>query len=296
MTTSALGTYLRSARSRVTPAQVGLPSVGQRRVSGLRREEISLLAGVSVDYYIRLEQGRERNPSPQVVNALATALQLDDDGRAHLFRLAGLSPQPRSGPVERVDPGLLQLMDMWPDNPALVLGRAYDVLTCNGLGEALFGGFPTSRNLAEVVFCDPDAPAFYADWPAAAANTVAGLRLAHGTWPNDPRLAQLCEDLQARSAHFRTLWRQNQARGKQLEVKTFHHPQVGPVTLRMQAFDVRAAPGQQLVVYHAEPGSTSAQALRLLGSLVATDRAGSSAADRDATRAGGGRASSGGDR
>lgn len=270
MTASALGAYLRSVRSRVTPEQVSLPAVGQRRVSGLRREEISLLAGVSVDYYIRLEQGRERNPSPQVVNALATALGLDEDARGHLFRLAGLSPQRSSGPVEQVDPGLLQLMDMWPDNPALVLGRAYDVLAGNSLGRALFGGFPTSRNLAEIVFCDPDAVTFYADWSAAAANTVAGLRLALGSWPGDPRLTQVCEGLLARSARFRTLWRQNDVRGKQLERKTFRHPEVGPMTLRMQAFDVRATPGQQLVVYHAEPGSASAEALRLMATLVAT--------------------------
>ncbi len=271
MATSALGAYLRGARSRITPGQVGLPSVGQRRVSGLRREEISVLAGVSVDYYIRLEQGRERSPSPQVVNALASGLRLDDDGRAHLFRLAGLNPPPRPGPVERVDPGLLQVMDMWPDNPALVLGRAYDVLAGNGLGEALFSGFPTSRNLAEIVFCGPDAATFYADWSTAAANTVAGLRLAYGAWPADPRLTQVCAGLLARSAPFRALWRQNDARGKRLEVKTFRHREVGPLTLRMHAFDVRAAPGQQLVVYHADPGSTSAEALRLLGTLAATD-------------------------
>ncbi len=251
--------------------QVGLPPGHARRVSGLRREEVSLLAGVSVDYYTRLEQGRERTPSPHVVDALASALRMGDDGRAHLYRLAGFGPRPVTGPVEQVHPDLLRLIAMWPDNPALVLGRAYDVLAANSLGEALFSGFPFSRNLTEIVFLDPDARTFYADWHASAANTVAGFRLAHGAWRNDPRIIRVQDRLLADSPQFRDLWQRHEARGKQLEAKTFRHRRVGPVTLRMQAFDVRSAPGQQLVVYHAEPGSPSAHALRLLGTLAATD-------------------------
>ena len=136
MTERPLGDFLHSRRARVRPQDAGVPAGPRRRVPGLRREEVALLAGVSVDYYIRLEQGRERHPSPQVLNALATGLRLDDDARSHLFRLAGLTPRPTPPTPERADPELLQLLDGWPDNPALVLGRAYDVLASNRLGPA----------------------------------------------------------------------------------------------------------------------------------------------------------------
>ncbi len=254
---------------------MGLPAGARRRVDGLRREEVALLAGTSVDYYIRLEQGRERHPSAQVLDALATALRLDDDARSHLFRLAEVGPRPRPAPaVERVSPELAQLLDSWPDNPALVLGRCYDVLARNRIGRALFEEFEQADNLLLAVFLDPAAPTFYRDWRAAAVNTVAGFRLAVGADPDHPRAAELVAELTARSPEFRRIWARNEARGKNAEQKTFHHHAVGELTLRMQAFDVRSAPGQQLVVYHAEPGSVSAQAVRLLGTLAAT-------ADRD---------------
>ncbi len=271
MAATPLGEYLRTSRARVAPQEVGLPVHGSRRVEGLRREEVAMLAGVSVDYYVRLEQGRERNPSAQVLDALGQALRLDDDGRLHLYRLAGLSPRLAAAPSpDRVDPALLQLMDSWPDNPALVLGRAYDVLAANQLGTALFSGFPYSSNLLVKVFCDPQSRSFYADWHAAASNTVAGFRLAEGAGNDDPRIRHVIEDLLARSPEFARMWQENAARGKSIEVRRFVHPEVGALTLRMQSFDVRSAPGQQLVTYHAEPGSSSAQALRLLGTLAAT--------------------------
>jgi transcriptional regulator with XRE-family HTH domain len=246
-------------------------SAGVRRVAGLRREEVALLAQVSVDYYTRLEQGRERGPSAHVLDALSQALRLEDDGRLHLYRLAGQSPRaPRSVLPARVDPALRQLMDQWPSVPALVLGRAYDVLAANPLGEALFKGFPFSRNLVVTVFLDPASRGFYADWRAAAANTVAGLRLAHGVRGDDPRIREVLRHLLHESAEFAHLWQRHDARGKALEVKEFVHPEVGPLTLFLQTFDVRSSPGQQLVTYHAEPGSPSAERLALLGSLTAT--------------------------
>lgn len=265
------GEYLRSRRAAIGPSDAGLVSSGVRRVPGLRREEVAMLAGVSVDYYTRLEQGRERSPSVQVLDALAAALRLDDDARSHLYRLAGLAPRPSGGRVsDRVDPGLLRLMDAWPDNPALVYNRAYDILAANPLAEALFGELGAVGNLLLLVFTDPRAHEFYADWPAVAADSVAGFRMAYGGAPDDPRTRAVLAQLLNGSDDFRTLWDRRDARRKNLAEKRFHHPEVGLVTLRMQTFDVRSAPGQELVVYDAEPGTPSADALKLLGSIAAT--------------------------
>jgi hypothetical protein len=273
MARSELGAYLTARRAHVTPADVNLPVTGHRRVPGLRREEVALLAGVSADYYVRLEQGRERTPSAQVLDALAAALRLDEDGRLHLFRLAGLGPRSRAAAVPgRVEPSLLALMDTWPHNPAVVYDRAYDVLASNALADALFHGWTHSRNLLHVVFTDPAARAFYRDWYDVARNSVAGFRLGHGAAPDDPRVRQVLTELLDASPEFAELWARHDARGKALERKRFQHREVGPLTLIMQCFDVRAAPGQELVVYHAEPASPSSEALALLGSLAATAR------------------------
>ncbi|PSL08044.1 transcriptional regulator with XRE-family HTH domain [Haloactinopolyspora alba] len=273
MDRSELGSYLSARRARVTPDEVNLPVSGFRRVPGLRREEVAMLAGVSVDYYTRLEQGRERTPSDQVVDALAAVLRLDADGRQHLFRLAGLSPRaPKAAVPDRVDPSLLELMDAWPNNPAIVYNRAFDVLASNAIGDALFHDWAHSRNLMHVVFTDAAARTFYQDWREVARNSVAGFRLSHGTAPDDPRIRQVLTELLDQSPEFAELWARHDARGKALEHKRFLHHRVGPLTLTMQTFDVRSSPGQELVVYHAEPASPSSDALALLGTLAATER------------------------
>jgi transcriptional regulator with XRE-family HTH domain len=273
MSRSDLGAYLTARRARITPAEANLPSTGHRRVPGLRREEVALLAGVSVDYYVRLEQGRERTPSAHVVDALAVALRLDEDGRQHLFRLAGLSPRARTAAVpDRVDPSLLQLMDAWPHNPAIIYNRAYDVLAANTIADALFHDWTHSRNLMHVVFTDPAARTFYQDWHEVARNSVAGFRLGHGQAPADPRIRQVLTELLRHSPEFADLWTRHDTRGKALERKRFQHHDVGALTLTMQTFDLRSSPGQELVIYHAEPASTSNAALTLLGSLAATTR------------------------
>jgi transcriptional regulator with XRE-family HTH domain len=288
MSANHLGEFLRSRRARVTPAAAGLPTYGVRRVPGLRREEVATLAGVSIDYYVRLEQGRERRPSPQVIDAIANVLLLDDDARDHVAELAGTGRRPRTVPTERVDPELLRLMDSWSDNPALILGRAYDVLAVNRLGAALFGSV-TDRadggaNLVRAVFLDPAGRQLYAEWDRVAQATVAGLRVLDGQFPNDPRIAEVVAEVSAGSVEFGDLWDQQDVGPKRASIKKLRHPQVGDLTLHMHVFDVRAAPGQELVVYGAEAGSADAAALRLLGSLAATDAA-ASADVTDATNA-----------
>ncbi|CAL9370072.1 helix-turn-helix domain-containing protein [Streptomyces sp. enrichment culture] len=267
---SELGAYLTARRAQITPAEANLPATGYRRVPGLRREEVALLAGVSADYYIRLEQGRERTPSAQVLDALTAALRLDEDARLHLFRLAGVGPRTTAAAVpDRVEPSLLALMDAWPHNPAIVYNRAYDVLASNAIADALFHGWTHSRNLLHVVFTDPAARTFYRDWHEVARNSVAGFRLGRGAAPNDPRVRQVLTELLDASPEFADLWSHHDARGKALEHKRFAHRDVGPLTLTMQTFDIRSAPGQELVVYHAESASPSSDALTLLGALAA---------------------------
>ncbi|WP_411153133.1 helix-turn-helix transcriptional regulator [Streptomyces sp. A30] len=269
-----LGDFLRSRRAGLRPEDVGMASYGARRVAGLRREEVAVLAGVNADYYTRLEQGRERNPSPQVLEALSRALRLDADTRAHLYRLAGATPSDRPAvhAAERVSPALRQLMDGYPNTPAFVMSRTLDLLAANALAEALYVPFEPADNLARMTFLDPAGRHFYSDWNRAAQATVANLRQAAGFDPDNPRLRELVRTLTEHSTDFTSLWNAHTVRGKTQDAKQFLHPDVGPLTLTYQAFDVRDAPGQQLVIYHAEPGSPSAQALNLLGSIHATRR------------------------
>jgi transcriptional regulator with XRE-family HTH domain len=180
---------------------VGIETSGQRRVPGLRREEVAMLAGVSLDYYARLEQGRERSPSGQVVDAIARALRLDADARWHAYRLAGLLPDPAlAGPPGHVDPALLRLMDAFPAAVAYVVNRRMEVLASNALADALMSPLADRRDMVRSLFGDPAARKLFADWPAVARDTVEALRLAAGHDRHDPGIARLVEELVAGSA------------------------------------------------------------------------------------------------
>ncbi|MFJ6753332.1 helix-turn-helix domain-containing protein [Streptomyces sp. NPDC091266] len=275
MSDNPLGDFLRARRSGLRPEDVGMASYGVRRVAGLRREEVAVLAGVNVDYYTRLEQGRERHPSSQVLDALSRALHLDTDGRAHLHRLAGAAPNDRPAQQRHVvSPALRQLMDGYPNTPAFVLSSTLDILATNALADALYAPFTPADNLARMAFLDPAGRDFYTRWDWAAQATVANLRLAAGIDPDNPRLKALVGTLTERSTAFSAMWQAHTVRGKSQDAKQLNHPDVGPLALTYQAFDVRDAPGQQLVIYHAEPGSPSAEALSLLGAINATRQRG----------------------
>ena len=263
-----LGEFLRSSRARLEPADVGLTGdTTARRVAGLRREEVAVLSGVSADYYTRLEQGRERNPSAQVVNALARALRLAPDARDHLHRLAGLHPGLSDVAPEQVHPSLLQLLDAFPLSAAYVLGPAFDVLATNRIADALLSPFGAERNMPRILFTHPAAQTVFAEWPLVTGATVFALRLNAGRFPSDPGIAALVAELSAESAEFRAMWADHTVAGLTRAYKVFVHPGVGRVELTYQTFDVRDAPGQQLLVGTAE-GAQSRAAIAQLATMA----------------------------
>ncbi|MFI6047166.1 helix-turn-helix transcriptional regulator [Nocardia sp. NPDC051321] len=265
-----LGEFLRARRELVRPEDFGMSGGGQRRVAGLRREEVAMLAGMSADYYVRLEQGRDKHPSEQVVVALARVFALDEEGVAHLRELARPVVRRRRAPQrpERVSLGLLALMEAWPNTPALVLGRHLDVLAANPLAVAVNACSVPGINQVRMMFLDPEARNVYPDWAIHAAETVASLRASAGDL-DDPRLTELVGELSLKSDDFRRLWARHDIRGKTAGKKRFRNPMVGELALAYETFSVNGAPGQLLVAYHAEPGSESERALALLGSMVA---------------------------
>ncbi|WP_329575466.1 helix-turn-helix transcriptional regulator [Kitasatospora sp. NBC_01250] len=269
MHTKRLSEFLRARRALVRPEDHGMPA-GARRTPGLRREEIAVLAGVSTDYYVRLEQGRERNSSPQVLRALAAALLLRGEEAAYLRALVD-PPQPgRPKPArEYAGPQLVSLLDTWADTPALVYGRYLDLLALNPLGEALFCWLGSETSLITAMFLDPAARDFYRDWAVVAQGCVAALRAANPT-ADDQRLQELVGELSVRSHDFARMWARHEVRAKTASVKRFHHRLVGDLTLGFETFSVNSAPGQHLVVYRAEPGTAAERSLALLAGPTLT--------------------------
>ncbi|AEW93826.1 MULTISPECIES: helix-turn-helix domain-containing protein [Streptomycetaceae] len=263
-----LGDYLRARRALIRPEDVGLPDYGPRRVPGLRRDEVALLVGVSTDYYIRLEQGRERHPSDQVLRAIAGALRLDDAAAAHLYRLGMPVFGTKTSTSTTVAPELLRLMEGMQDVPAFLVGAAQDVLAANAMARELYCGFARYDNLLRMIFLDPYAKEFYADWEAAARIAVGNLRASSSQFPEDERIQRVVGELTLRSPAFTNLWARYEVRPRTHEDKHFRHPRVGELRLHFEALAVASAPGQHLSVYSAEPGSASADALVLLRRLA----------------------------
>jgi transcriptional regulator with XRE-family HTH domain len=268
--------FLTSRRAKITPEQAGITAYGERRVPGLRREEVAVLAGVSVDYYTRMERGNLGGVSESVLEALARGLQLDDAERAHLFDLARATqptPRPRRRAQQRVRPSVQRLVDAITA-PALVQNGRLDILAANSLGRALYSEIYADPmrpvNHARFVFLSPRAPDFYRDWNRAADDTVAILRTEAGRDPYDRDLSDLVGELSTQSEEFRTRWAGHNVRIHRTGAKEVHHPVVGDLSLTYEMLDVSADSGLAILTYTAEPGSKSAEALDLLASWTAT--------------------------
>ncbi|WP_103937477.1 helix-turn-helix transcriptional regulator [Thermomonospora echinospora] len=264
-----LADFLRSRRARIRPEDVGLETGPRRRTSGLRREEVARLAGMSVDYYIRLEQARGPRPSRQILGALARALRLTDAERDYLHHLAGESPQPRPGPPQDVPAGILHLLDRLDDTPAFVMDAKYDVLAWNAMAAALVPGFsllaPRDRNPLRSFFLAPESTQIIDDseYGRFARTCVADLRAAAARYPDDPGVAGLVAELLRGSALFTRLWSEREIAVQQSNVKVLRHPVVGPIELHC---DILLVPDrdQRVVLYTAAPGTPAYEALKLL--------------------------------
>jgi transcriptional regulator with XRE-family HTH domain len=268
--------FLRTRRARITPDDAGLPpNSGARRVPGLRREEVALLAGVSAEYYERLERGRARNVSASVLDAVARVLRLNDRERDHLYALARPTPAGQGAPSpQRLRPGLRGMLATIQDVPALILGHRGDVLAVNALARAFYTDFdtlpPGDRNMSRFLFTDQTARDLYHDWAATARTVVAGLRAYAGTHPDDPRLAELVGDLSVRDPDFRRWWAGHDVYVRDHGSKRYHHSLVGDLELGYEAFNPVGEPDVVLGIHTVEPDSASANALRLLASWTST--------------------------
>ncbi|MGW5660106.1 helix-turn-helix domain-containing protein [Streptomyces sp. NPDC003758] len=277
-----LSEFLRTRRARLKPEDVGLPDFGRhRRVPGLRREELAQLAGVSVAYYTRLEQGNGRNVSAEVLDAIARALRLTDAEHAHLTHLAKPKAHKKkpAARTQQVRAALRQLLDSFDGVPAYIVGRHADILAWNRMAAAVFGDWaqlpPQERNWARMTFLKPEYQDLFVDWEQKAIDIVCQLRYQAGCHPDDPRLSALVGELSVKSEEFRRLWATHDVKEKSHGLKRLRHPLVGDLALHFESFRVPDDGELALVTYHAEPGSASAEALRLLASW-----------GTDATRAG----------
>jgi len=272
--------FLRTRRARIAPQDAGLPtSMGVRRVPGLRREEVALLAGVSAEYYERLERGRTKNPSASVLDSIARVLRLNAAERDHLFALA--SPSHRKSvnrPAPRLRPGLQRALDLLADVPALILGPRHDLVAINDLGAAFYVGLdqlPTGqRNIVRYLFTVDDARELYDDWAATARKVVAELRLYAGTHPHDPKLAELVGDLAVRDPDFRHWWAEHDVYLREHGSKRYHHPVVGDLELGYEALTPVGEPDLVFGTHTVEPRSPSSEALALLAHWSATSSRG----------------------
>jgi transcriptional regulator with XRE-family HTH domain len=276
--TSELGEFLRARRARLRPGDVGLPTgTGTRRTPGLRREEIAALAGLSIDYYIRLEQGKETNPGGSILDGLARALRLNEEEHAHLYALAnhaaGRTARGSQSASRVVRPGVRQLLETVRPCPAYVLTRTSDLLAANPEALALFAGLadwpPERRNTIRYTFFHPAARELFANWDHSAETTAAHLRSLAADTPADPDVSALIAELLDGSPEFARLWQRHDVRHRRGEAKPFRHPRVGEFTLTTEALYL--ADGQRLTVYQAEPGSRDHDALTLLSMTASGD-------------------------
>jgi transcriptional regulator with XRE-family HTH domain len=265
-----LGDYLRARRELVTPESVGISAYGVRRVAGLRREEVAMLAGISADYYLRLEQGRDRNPSLQVLEALAHVLQLDATATDYLLRLGAPRPRararrPRPETVPTATAQLLSVIGL----PAFVEGRYLDVLAANPLVTLVSPNVRVGENRLRSVFLDPAERALHPDWARTAPRLVAGFRNRIGDRIDDPRVVQLVGELSLGSEEFRKAWARHDVKPIQSRSIRMDHPQVGELELALSKLAIEGTDGQMLVIYHAQPGTEAADKLALLSNLAA---------------------------
>jgi transcriptional regulator with XRE-family HTH domain len=266
-TTNALGAYLRARRELVTPQQAGIPEMGVRRVPGLRREEVAMLAGISADYYLRLERGRNRNPSLPVLESIARVLHLDDDHFAHLLTLVQeVSRQHRRRPrKETPPPGALKLLDSLIQ-PAFIEDRYFDIVASNSLARALSPGLAAGGNQLRDLFLDPAEQALHPEWENVTECFVANLRQAVGNEVDDPRFIELTGELSLASPRFRQLWARHEVRSQRGTPIRLNHPQVGGLTLNRERLNIAGTDALMLVVYHPDPHSADAEKLSLLAS------------------------------
>jgi transcriptional regulator with XRE-family HTH domain len=271
--------FLASRRAKVTPQQAGLPAYGgNRRVPGLRREEVALLAGVSIDYYVRLERGHLAGASEEVLDAVANALQLDDAERAHLYDLARAAAKRPARRAKRRGPlpdSVLRVLESMTDSPAFIRNGRLDILAANRLGRALYSPLfsdhaTKTANIARFQFLNPRGRDFFPNWEESVNTTVSLLRTEAGRAPHDRDLTGLIGELVTRSEEFRTAWAKHNVRLHHTGRKSFHHPAVGVLTLDVDAMELPAQPGLTLTAYSAAPGTPEHDALQLLASWAAT--------------------------